>query len=288
MDKLFIISQRHQQQTDAISAGILLAKQLDLLAEIMAYNYESFSGDAYYNPRIAGAARIQILADDKTRVQHLLSELDADDVPFTNIWCKNLSEHACQHVHPDEYAMMLKSIHESAHFLPMDWQLIRHTKVPLMLLSNNPLNQTKSILMAVDLGSNKPSKQALNQAVIAQAHKLAASTGHDLHLGFVIRLPKILRDMDLVNSRTLIKDAYQQHRQVIEEIGLDKDHVHILAGDADMCLFELSCRLRAQYLVIGARQRQGLLGAVIGNTAESILARIRSNVLVVPHHDEES
>ncbi|SQH77288.1 Universal stress protein family (fragment) [Shewanella benthica] len=59
MDKLFIISQ-HQQQTDAISTGILLAKQLDLLAEIMAYNYESFSGDAYYNPRIAGAARVQI------------------------------------------------------------------------------------------------------------------------------------------------------------------------------------------------------------------------------------
>ncbi|MPY26724.1 universal stress protein UspA [Shewanella psychropiezotolerans] len=286
MDKLFIISQRNQQQTDAISAGILLANQLGLLPEIMAYSYESFSGDAYYNPRIAGAARVQILADDKTRVQLLLGELDANDVPFTNIWCKTLSEHACEHVHPDEYAMMLKSIHESAHFLPMDWQLIRHTKVPLMLLSNNPLNRTKSILMAVDLGSNKPSKQALNQAVITQAHKLAASTGHDLHLGFVIRLPKILRDMDLVNSRTLIKDAYQQHRQVIEEIGLDKNHVHIMAGDADMCLFELSCRLKAQYLVIGARQRQGLLGHVIGNTAESILARIRSNVLVVPHHDE--
>ena len=287
MDKLFIISHKHQQQTDAISAGVLLANQLGLHPEVVAYSYESFSGDAYYNPRIAAAARAQVLAKDKTIVQQLLDKLDARNVPFTNMWCKNLCEHACEYVHPSEYAMMLKSIHESTHFLPMDWQLIRHTKVPLMLLSNNPLNRVKSILMAVDLGSNNSSKQALNQAVITQANRLAAATGYDLHLGFVIRLPKILRDMDLVNSHSLIKEAYQKHQQVIDEIGLDRDHVHIMAGDADMCLFELSCRLKAQYLVMGARQRQGILGHVIGNTAESILTRIRSNVLVVPYYSED-
>ncbi len=287
MDKLFIISQKHQQQTDAIKAGVLLAGQLDLQPEIAAYSYESFSGDAYYNPRIAASVRAQVLAQDTASIQQQLSELNASHIAFNSMWCKNLFEHACEYAHPDEYAMIVKSIHESAHFLPMDWQLIRHTKVPLMLLSNNPLNRAKSILMAVDLGSNNTSKQALNQAVITQAKKLADATGYELHLAFVIRLPKILRDMDLVNSRTLIKDAYQRHSEELQQIGLDKDHQHIMAGDADMCLFELSCRLKAQYLVMGARQRQGIMGHVVGNTSESILTRIRSNVLVVPHQLEE-
>ncbi|QFU22237.1 universal stress protein [Shewanella eurypsychrophilus] len=287
MKKLFIISQKDQQQTDAIKAGVLLANQLDLLPEIAAYSYESFSGDAYYNPRIAAAVRAQVLADDTAYIQQQLSDLAANHVPFNSMWCKSLFEHACGYAQPDEYAMIVKSIHESAHFLPMDWQLIRHTKVPLMLLSNNPLNRAKTILMAVDLGSNNAAKQALNKAVITQANKLAAATGYELHLGFVIRLPKILRDMDLVNSRTLIKEAYKRHSQELNQLGLDKDSVHIVAGDADMCLFELSCRLKAQYLVMGARQRQGIMGHVIGNTSESILSRIRSNVLVVPQHSED-
>ncbi|WP_144212983.1 universal stress protein [Shewanella donghaensis] len=286
MDKLFIISQKHQQQTNAITEGMALATMLELKPEIMSYCYESLSGDAYYNPRIAAVVRAEVLAEDSASVKQQLSDLNASNTLFTNIWCKNLCEHACEYVTADKYAMMVKSIHETANFLPMDWQLTRHTKVPLMLLSNNPLNRAESILMAVDLGSDNTSKRALNRTVIAQAQRLATATGFDLHLGYVIRLPKILRDMDLVNSRTLVKEAYQRYQLEIEQLGLDKDHVHIMAGTADLCLFELSCRLKAQYLVMGARQKQGILGLVLGNTAESILTRIRSNVLVVPQRTE--
>ncbi|WP_153913973.1 universal stress protein [Shewanella sp. TC10] len=282
MDKLYIISQKDQQQANAVSAGIELAKKLNLQPEIAAYSYESFSGDAYYNPRIAAEVRQQILANDRLELEQQLNELQASSTPFNITWCKNLAEHASQHAQPPQYAMMLKSIHASEQFLPADWQLIRHTKVPLMLLSNNPLNKARSILMAIDLGSNKPAKQALNQAVVNQAYRLAEVTGHELHLGFVIRIPKVLRDMDLINSRTLVKEAYDKHQATIEPLGLKREQVHILAGNADMCLFELSCRLKAEYLVMGAAQRQGIMGCVIGNTSEAILAKIRSNVLLVP------
>ncbi|GIU53694.1 universal stress protein [Shewanella sp. KT0246] len=286
MDKLYIIAQKNQQQANAVSAGIELARKMNLQPEIAAYSYESFSGDAYYNPRIAADVRQQILAKQKLDLEQQLSDIAANttptNIPFNITWCKNLAEHASQHAKPQQYAMMLKAIHESDHFLPVDWQLIRHTKIPLMLLTHNLLNKVGAILMAVDLGSNKPAKKALNQAVINQAHRLAEITGHELHLGFVIRIPKILRDMDILNSRVLIKEAYDKHQQAIEQIGIDRDHVHILAGNADMCLFELSCRLKAEYLVMGAVQRQGIIGRVIGNTSEAILARSRCNILLVP------
>lgn len=283
MDKLFIISQKHQQHTNAINEGINLAKQLGLAPEIMSYSYESLSGDAYYNPRIAGVVRERIRAEDTAAVMQQLADLNAENIAFRNIWCKNLAEHVCEYVTPDKYAMIIKSIHESAHFFPMDWQLTRHIKVPLMLLSNHPLQQAETILMAVDLGSNDLNKQALNQEVVDQAKKLAKATGFDLHLGYVIRFPQILRDMDIINTSTLVKEAYQRHNDEMTAIGLDKDHVHILAGDADLCLFELSCRLKSKYLVMGGRQRQGILGFMLGNTAEAILERVRCNVLVVPH-----
>lgn len=286
MSKLFIISQKNQQQTDAIQAGVRLAKQLKLDPVVTSYRYESLSGDAYCSPQITEALRTKILATDTDIVKKQLIELNAEHVQFHNVWCKNVHEHACNQAHPDKYAMILKSIHQSERFLPTDWQLIRHTPVPLLLMSNHPLHGGQSIVMALDLGSNNSSKQALNQAVIKQALQLAAATGNELHLGFVIRLPKVLRDMDLLNSHTLIKEAYRKHQQTIDDTGLDKDHVHIMVGDADLCIFELSCRLKAQYLVMGTRQRQGVMGYVIGNTAESILMKIRSNVLIVPHQDD--
>ncbi|QLE86607.1 universal stress protein UspA [Shewanella sp. Scap07] len=281
MDKLYIIAQKDQQQTDAVSSGIALAQQLNLRPEIGAYSYESLSGDAYDHD-VADSAQAQVMAADKAAIDDLLHRLDACQTPITQNWCKHLAEHACQHVRPENYAMMLKSIHESEQFLPADWQLIRNTQVPLMLMSNKPLNKPESILMAVDLGTNKPDKQRLNQAIIAQAKRLEAASGCQLHLGFVVRVPKILRDMDIVNTRTLIKDAYEKYQQAIAETGLARDQVHILAGNADMCLFELSCRLKAQYLVMGIHKKQGIFGHIIGNTSEAILGRMRSNILVVP------
>ncbi|MCL1139399.1 universal stress protein [Shewanella pneumatophori] len=282
MDRMFIISQKHQAKSDVISAGVLLANQLGLSPEVMSYCYESFSGDAYYNPRIAASVRLQILNEAENAAQTELTQLNAGQVPHNTIWCKNLSEHACAQVNADEYAMMLKSLAEPEHFQPEDWQLIRNTQVPLMLMSNNLLNKAKSILMAVDLDSDNPEKQKLNTAVINQAKSLAKATGAELHLGFVIQLPKVLRDMDVLDTHYLVKESYQRHKQELEKIGLAPDNIHILVGEADLCLFELSCRLKAEYIVMGVRQHKGILGQIIGNTAESILQRLRSNILVVP------
>jgi nucleotide-binding universal stress UspA family protein len=44
--------------------------------------------------------------------------------------------------------------------------------------------------------------------------------------------------------------------------------------------------LKSKYFVIGARQREGLLGRIIGNTAELVLERMRSNVLIIPADDQ--
>ncbi|QYJ85717.1 universal stress protein [Shewanella mesophila] len=286
MDKVFIISQKEQQQADAIATGVSLAKTLDKSAEVFAYSYESFSGKEHYNPRLAAVAKLQIMKQRSSEIEDELGALHADDVPVHTVWTKDLFEHACNHSVRHGFDLMVKAVHHADHYLPMDWHLIRHTKIPLMLLSDNPLNRSDCVLMAVDLGSDNMIKKQLNQCVIKQAKALAQATNSELHLAYIIRVPKILRDMDLVNTRTLIKDAYQRYQTQLAEIDLPQDHIHILAGEPDLCLYELSCRLKAGYVVLGARQRSGMLGYVIGNTVEAMLSRIRSNVLVIPADDQ--
>ncbi|WP_394147423.1 universal stress protein [Shewanella atlantica] len=286
MDKVFIISQKEEAHTDAIAAGVELAKAMDKQAEVFAYNFEYFSGAEYYSPRLGAAAQQKIMKDRAGKIEEELKALKAEDVPVHTVWSKDLHEHACHHSIRHGFDLMVKAIHHADHYLPVDWNLIRHVKIPLMLLTDNPLHRGNAVLIAVDLGSDNHLKQQLNQAVISHGRALAKASGSKLHLAFVIRVPRVLRDMDLINTSTLVKDAYQEHQEQISKLNMDPDCVHIIAGDPDICLYELSCRLKARYLVLGARQRQGVLGYVIGNMAESILSRIRSNVLIIPADDQ--
>lgn len=286
MDKVFIISQKKQQQADAIATGVELASALGKTAEVFDYSYESFSGKECYSPRLAAAAKLQIMKQRNSDIEAQLQSLKIDDVPVNTVWTKDLFEHACHHSMRHGFDLMIKAVQDADHYLPVDWHLIRNVKIPLMLLTDNPLNRANSVLMAVDLGSDKPIKQQLNHNVIAYARQLAKATGCVLHLAYVVRVPKILRDMDVINPRTLVKEAHQRYQSQLDELGLPQENIHILAGEPDLCLYELACRLRARYVVLGARQRRGLLGCVIGNTAEAMLSRIRSNVLVIPADDQ--
>ncbi len=286
MDKVFIISQKEEAHTDAIAAGIELTRAMDKRAEVFAYSFEYFSGAEYYNPRLGAAAQQKIMKDRAAKIEEELKALKATDVPTHTVWSKDLYEHACRHSIRHGFDLMVKAVHHKDHYLPVDWHLIRHVKIPLMLLTDNPLHRGNTVLMAVDLGSDNPLKQQLNQTVISHGKALAKAMGSQLHLAFVIRVPKVLRDMDLINTTTLVKDAYQEHQQQLAKLNMDPECIHIMAGDPDICLYELSCRLKARYLVLGSRQRHGVLGYVIGNMAESILCRIRSNVLVIPADDQ--
>ena len=282
MDKVFIISQREESHVDAIAAGIDLANGLGKRAEIFAYSFEYFGSAEYYNTGFAAVAHKHIMKQREAKIEAELQELQAQEIPIHSIWSKDLSEHACNHSIRHGFDLMVKAVHHADHYLPVDWNLIRHIQIPLMLLTDNPLHKGNAVMMAVDLGNEKPIKKQLNESVIKHAKALAKATGCQLHLAFIIRVPKVLRDMDLINTSTLVKDAYKKHQQQLAQLELDPDCIHITIGEPDLCLYELSCRFKARYLVLGACQRRGIVGFVIGNTVESIISRIRSNVLVIP------
>ncbi|MFQ6370819.1 universal stress protein [Shewanella sp. YIC-542] len=278
MGKLFIVEPHESANTDVITKGLQLAKQLGKDPEIFAYCYEYFSGD----PIIYEEAKQQLQQKKQQELTARLNQLQAGDVPLHVVWSKYLAEHASQYAANEGFELIVKGIHSSEHMLPTDWQLLRTTKVPVMLLTQNPLQHGSSVLMALDLDTDDKHKQQLNQQVLQHARMLADASEGTLHLAYILRVPRIIRDLEVLNLQQLVKDAYQRHQLILAQIGLPKEQVHIVCGDPDLCLYQLACRLKSDYLVMGARQRQGLMGWMLGNTAENILQRSRSNVLVIP------
>ncbi|MDF0533950.1 universal stress protein [Shewanella sp. A32] len=278
MGKLFIVEPHESTHTDVISKGLQLAKLLGKSPEIFAYCYEYFYGDRV----IYEEAKQQLQEHKRQQLTERLKQLDASDVPLHVVWSKYLYEHVTEYAANEGFDLVVKGIHPSEHMLPTDWQLLRTTKVPVMLLTQNPLQHGSSVLMALDLDTENPQKQQLNQQVLHHARELATATGGELHLAYVLRVPRLIRDLEVLNVQQLIKDAYRRHQLTLEEMGLPKEQIHIICGEPDLCLYQLACRLKSDYLVMGARQRQGLMGWMLGNTAEQILQRIRSDVLVIP------
>ncbi|MCL1074596.1 universal stress protein [Shewanella dokdonensis] len=278
MGKLFIVEPHESAHTDVITEGLQLANMLGKTPEIFAYCYEYFSGD----PIIYEEVKQQLLQHKQQQLMERLQQLEAGDVPVHVVWCKYLYEHACEYAANEGFDLVVKGIHPSEHMLPTDWQLLRTTKVPVMLLTQNPLQRGNSVLMALDLDTDNLHKQQLNRQVLQHAKTLAAATRGKLHLAYILRVPRLIRDLEVLNIQQLVKNAYRRHQQLLTEIGLPKEQIHILSGEPDLCLYQLACRLKSDYLVMGARQRQGLMGWMLGNTAEQILQRSRSNVLVIP------
>ena len=282
MDKVFIISQREEAHVNAISAGIELARVLGKRAEVFAYSFEYFGNAEYYNPKFVAVAQKHVMKQRMAKVEQELECIDAADTPAHSVWSKDLSEHACHHSKRHGFDLMVKGVHHVDHYLPLDWSLIRHTRIPLMLLTDNPLQNNNTVMMALDLGSSQTIKKQLNHAVIRQAVALAEATSCELHLAFVIRLPQVIHDMEIVDIHGMIRKARETHQELFDELNIDPKCIHITVGEPDLCIYQLACKHKVRYLVLGAVQRQGVYAYVVGNMAESILNRIRSNVLIVP------
>ncbi|QYK05885.1 universal stress protein [Shewanella zhangzhouensis] len=282
MSKVFVIVGQDGQSTAALQTALEIADAMALTPKVYAYGHAYFSGAEYYNPRLAGAARQRLLECLHDELETALATLQRQDVAYEAVWSKRLHEHALPQAASEGYSLMIKGIEGAESPEPEDWQLIRHTKVPLMLLTANPLARGRLVLMAVDLDATSADKQLLNRLVLEQGQHLASALNLPLHLACVVRVPRVLRELDIITPHEILIAAHEKHRDTLAQFGLPPEQVHLVVGDPAQCLYQLSSSLKAQYLVMGARQREGIFGASIGSTAEQLVHKLRCNLLILP------
>ncbi|USD38393.1 MULTISPECIES: universal stress protein [Ferrimonas] len=280
MQKLLIVAPEKEQQFDAINKGLELAQALSAKAEVVGYCYEPLSVMEGTPEEVVNGIKSELMASRSAALRHRVTAL-GQSVPTTVRWAKGIADDICELVN-NGFTMVVKAYRQSDHLLPTDWHLIRRTRVPLMLLTDHQPAQGQDVLAALDLGSGSEAKQRLNQQVLHAARELVKATGGKLHVAYVIRLSRVVRDLEIIDTRHLLKEVYRKHGLLLESLALPKEQIHVQVGDASECLPQLAATLGVGYFAIGARQRRGLLGFVIGNTAEAILHRMRSHLLVVP------
>ncbi|UTW07970.1 universal stress protein [Pseudomonas benzenivorans] len=167
-----------------------------------------------------------------------------------------------------------------------DWKLLRYCPAPVLIVRTDTSWQGGHILAAIDAGNSDVDHRVLHAGIVGHAHDIAKMTGGDLHLMTAHPCPELMAADPIFQVRDSIKSWYRQRCRALQmEYAVADDCLHIEEGPADSLIPAIAKRLGASLTVIGSVARSGLSGALIGNTAETVLDSLDCDVLVLKPAD---
>lgn len=175
----------------------------------------------------------------------------------------------------------------------LERRLLRSQACPVWILHPAQGSPVRVVLAAVDV--SRPEQETLGREVLEMAADLTGDWQAELH---VVHCWSVMGE-SLLASRSrgggprcadqAVVSAMRARRRQLEGL-LSEGGV---AGSANMLLRkdevvagvrDVAWRLEADVVVVGTTARTGLSGLVMGNTAERLLGRVPSSILVVPGH----
>jgi len=143
----------------------------------------------------------------------------------------------------------------------------------------------KTILVPVDFSSN--SNRALEYA-----HMLATRFGASLHLIHVCEVPSLSTgSMDAYAiaytnwSQQLGDEAERELLKVVATLGSVAVTTEVLFGNPARVIVDAATRRHSDLVVMGTVARQGISGALLGNTAEEVLPQLQGSILAIKPDD---
>ncbi len=171
-----------------------------------------------------------------------------------------------------------------------DWELLRTSPLPVLLLRNGRPYRRPLTLAAVDPGHTHAKPLDLDTRIVGMAKQFSAAFRGALHLVHANHPPTLalaLGDPGLnAASIALTYDELTKHERASFEkfaatTGIARARAHMVDGHPAMVIPRSARKLGAGLVVMGAVSRSGLKRVFIGNTAERVLNALPCDVLVV-------
>lgn len=146
-----------------------------------------------------------------------------------------------------------------------DWLLLRLSPCPVLMVKDRRDWRARRVLGAVNLGSHDLAHIKLNHQVVAEAQRFAQGFGSEAH--FVTAYPDQNRAPD--------------RHEFARLCGVDIAQAHTRHGAAAVVIRDVAEAIGADLVLIGTVARSGLMGTVVGNTAERVLDESLADVMVL-------
>ena len=192
----------------------------------------------------------------------------------------------------DRSDLVLKSVHRSRTLLhtPLDWELIRTCPKPLLLVARHEGKRRRKggngdVIAALDLRHRDRRHRTLNFRVLDSAVRFADIRGGKVHCVAVVEFSEVLSDLEIIDPRKVRRKEIEASAAFLEALlepyGIPKSRIHRPAGKVGHMVAATIRKTGAGLVVVGSAARRGLGVRVLGGSAEKILDRSPSDVLVV-------
>jgi universal stress protein E len=172
-----------------------------------------------------------------------------------------------------------------------DFELIRHCRVPLLIVKGRAAWRRPRILAALDPFHANDKPRVLDDEIVEAARAVAAIVRGSIHAAHIYRrlggyIPNLWGGSPAPGTTQAQEKAYEgevrkQFYGALSRYGIAKSKAHLLCGDPAIELPVLARSIRAGLVVMGAISRSGVKRVFIGSTAEQVLDSLRCDVLVV-------
>jgi universal stress protein E len=180
--------------------------------------------------------------------------------------------------------------HGASSFLHLtDWELLRRSPVPLLLVKRPAPYRRPSVLAALDPDHTFDKPVSLDAEILAVGTTIAAALSGSLHAVHAYAplvpadtTPGVISVAKLAATQTrAAANARQKLARATRGSGIPKSRRHVSGRNVPDAIEEVATEIRSSIVVLGAVARSGLKRLLIGNTAERVLDHLSSDVLLV-------
>lgn len=170
-----------------------------------------------------------------------------------------------------------------------DWELLRNSPVPVLLVKKGAAYHRPVILAAVDPSHSLDKPARLDNAILGVSGTLSRALKGRLHAvhayGAVPTAIRPRRAMNAEAAATLTREveaaAFKRCDRLFHGYDIPKTRRHLLAIPPADAIEDVAVRLPADIVAIGAISRSGWQRLLIGNTAEALLDQLPCDLLIV-------
>lgn len=191
-------------------------------------------------------------------------------------------------------SLIVAERHADKHVMPWllrfnDWELLRRSPVPVLLLKRGQSWNKPTVLAAIDPQHSFAKPARLDAAILDAAGTIAGALSGKLHAvhAYPAATPALI-DYG-ASAEKLGADLEKRTADVARKAfdaelvgrGIARANRHLVAGHPVDVIPKLVRRLGARLVVMGGISRSGLKRLVIGNVAEQVLDALPCDVLVL-------
>lgn len=260
---LVILDASAENQQRALERSALIAKRMQANLEVLWL----------HNPTPEHSLKQQLAAYGSEGIS--ISELYQDQNGLIKALLKRWEA--------DPFALLVKSCDASHRSLmaPLDWQLLRQAPCPVLLVKQDKLWEGGEILSAINPFARKPGTQALNRAILHMAAFISREVSASLNLAISYAPPMLGAEPENQSASLLEQKARDKAQTFISNMRLPPVTYRVGEGPPEYWIPHAANTHQAALVVMGTHAREGIKGALLGNTAERILDRLSCDVLVL-------